>query len=113
MKSEVSSVVPSWEQTAYKRQSQWLWDQLVSAHCSADLVRLILRPTKRGYYNDIPVIGEEGNGVLALWVLMMHFRKCNEAYCLSLIDCLEKSESLFRSPKSKRSVECQASEHHP
>jgi Zn finger protein HypA/HybF involved in hydrogenase expression len=48
MKSEVSSVVPSWEQTAYKRQSQWLWDQLVSAHCSADLIRLILRPTKRG-----------------------------------------------------------------
>ena len=100
LKSQVSSVVPVWEQTAYKRQNQWLWDQLVSVHCSQDLIRLILRPTKKGYYNDIPVIGEEGNGVLALWVLMMHFRKCNEAYCLSLIDCLEKSESLFRSPKA-------------
>jgi len=31
LKSQVSSVVPSWEQTAYKRQNQWLWDQLVSA----------------------------------------------------------------------------------
>ena len=93
-------VVPNWEQQAYNRQNQWLWDQLVSGHCSADLIRLILRPTKRGYYNDVPVIGEEGNGVLALWVLMMHFRKCNETYCLSLIDCLEKSESLFRSPKA-------------
>ena len=100
LKTEVSTVVPSWEQKAYNRQNQWLWDQLVSGHCNAELIRLILRPTKRGYYNDVPVIGEEGNGVLALWVLMMHFRKCNETYCLSLIDCLEKSESLFRSPKA-------------
>ena len=76
LRVEVSMVVPSWEQTAYNRQNQWLWDQLVSGHCSADLIRLILRPTKRGYYNDVPVIGEEGNGVLALWALMMHFRKC-------------------------------------
>jgi hypothetical protein len=83
LKSEVSTIVPSLEQQAYNRQNQWLWDQMVSGHCNAETIRLILRPTKRGYYSDIPVIGEEGNGVLALWVLMMHYRKCNEAYCLS------------------------------
>ena len=64
------------------------------------MVKLILRPSKKGYYDDIPVIAEEGNGVLALCALMMHFRKCNEIHCSNLVDVLEHCHKLFRSPKA-------------
>ena len=70
------SEVPDLERSQYKSQGQWLWDHLVAGALNPDLVKLILRPSKKGYYDDIPIIAEEGNGVLALWALMMHFRKC-------------------------------------
>ena len=57
--------VPDIEKNHYKAQSQWLWEQLVAGALHPDLVKLILRPSKKGYYDDIPVIAEEGNGVLA------------------------------------------------
>ena len=31
---------------------------------------------------------------------MMHFRKCNETHCSNLVDVLEQSHKLFRSPKA-------------
>ena len=94
------SDVPDIEKSQFRSQCQWLWDHLVAGALYPDLVKLILRPSKKGYYDDIPVIAEEGNGVLALWALMMHFRKCSETHCLSLIECLEQSQNLFRSPKA-------------
>ena len=100
LKGDVSTVVPRIETDRYNRQNQWLFDQLEGGLCPHELMKVVLRPAMKGYYNNIPVLAEEGNGLSILWALMMHFRKCNETHCLALVDCLESSKNLFRSPKS-------------
>ena len=111
--------VPELERKSFEAQNEFLWNLLASGMIDTKILSLLTLPFYGGKRKDILVIGEEGNGVLALWVLMMRYRKCNDTYkrslkkgLIRLVSCLQSS-SLRCSIGGRRSGSSLAGVYHP
>jgi len=91
--------VPLIEREQYKAETRDLWDYLVSGTLNNNIHSLLTQPCFLGRWGDVRVEGEEGNGVHALWVLMMRYRKCDDSYIRSLKKTLSQTHLLFSAPK--------------
>ena len=92
--------VPLIERDSYRQETKDLWDLLATGKLEADPFSKLTQPCMRGRYGNVSVEGEVDNGVLAIWVLLMRYRKCDDAHTTHLIKTLSQSENLFRAPKS-------------
>ena len=88
------------ERDSYRQETKDLWDLLATGKLEADPFSKLTQPCMRGRYGNVSVEGEVDNGVLAIWVLLMRYRKCDDAHTTHLIKTLSQSENLFRAPKS-------------
>ena len=92
--------VPEIELATYTAQSQKIWDMLDSGKSlDPKICSLITQPCMKGRYGTFKVEGEKGNGVHALWVLMMRYRACDDKHARKLRQVLADSPNLFRNPK--------------
>ena len=92
--------VPLIERDSYRQETKDLWDLLATGKLEAEPFSKLTQPCMRGKFGNVSVEGEVDNGVLAIWVLLMRYRKCDDAHTTHLIKTLSQSENLFRAPKA-------------
>ena len=89
------SGVHSWEREAYAAASQNIWDVIETSQ-HKNLVTQITQPDMQGYHGKTQVSCEKGDGIKAVWVIMMKYRPCNSVYVRGLKQTLNNSYLLFR-----------------
>lgn len=69
------------ERSTCAAQSQKIWDMLDSGKSlDPKICALVTQPYMKGGHGAFKVEGEKGNGVHALWVLMMRYRACDDKH---------------------------------
>ena len=75
--------IPEWQRQVYDQVSQTLWD-LLNIKENRQLIVLLLAPNNLGYHGTTPVYCVEGDGITAIWAIMMHCRPCNSVHVRGL-----------------------------
>ena len=94
-KADGYATVPEWHRSEYSEASQHIWDAL-NTKANKDLMVKIQTPLNLGYHGKTSVSCMEGDGVSALYAIMMHYRPCNSVHVRSLKHTMSNAYLLFR-----------------
>ena len=94
-KADGYATVPEWHRSEYSEASQHIWDAL-NTKANKDLMVKIQTPLNLGYHGKTNVSCMEGDGVSALYAIMMHYRPCNSVHVRSLKHTMSNAYLLFR-----------------
>ena len=75
--------VEEWEREVYSIASEYIWE-LIDTRQFSSVVAQITKPDMLGYHGKTRVSCLRGDGIKAIWAIMMKYRPCNSVHVRSL-----------------------------